>query len=269
MKRTIFLMLAVLLSALSASAYVCKVDGIAYNYNTTYLSDATYFCVVSGSDRKNAISIPSRVTYSGYTLPVIQIASDAFKDYTNLTSVTIPSSVTQIYKSAFAGCTSLTSVVLPNSITVISEALFKNCTGLPAVTIPNSVTQIYKSAFAGCTGLTSVTFNAANCSSPSSIDLAWFKDCPLTSLVIGDKVKSIPDYLACNQTKLKKVTIPNSVTSIGDYAFYCCTGLTSVTIGNSVTSIGDFAFRGCTGLTLVTIPNSVTSIGGGAFKHCI
>lgn len=150
MKRTIFLMLAVLLSTLSASAYNFKVDGIAYGYNTYYLRDATYFYVNSGSDKKNAISIPSRVTYDGYTLPVTEIGENAFKDYTNLTSVTIPSSVTQIYKSAFAGCTSLTSVVLPNSITVISEALFKNCTGLPAVTIPNSVTQIYKSAFHGC-----------------------------------------------------------------------------------------------------------------------
>ena len=123
MKRILFFILAVLLSTLSASASgYFKVNGIAYNYNTNYLSDATYFCVVSGSDKKNAISIPSRVTYRDYSLPVTEISSQAFKDYTNLTSVTIPSSVTQIGYSAFEGCTSLTSVVLPNSITVISEA---------------------------------------------------------------------------------------------------------------------------------------------------
>lgn len=137
LKRTLFLMLAVLLSTLSASAYDFKVDGIAYWCNGVYLSDSRYCYVTTGSDRNlEHITIPSRVTCNGYTLPVTEIEEKAFKDYTNLTSVTIPSSVTQIGYSAFEGCTSLTSVVLPNSITVISEALFKNCTGLPAVTIP-------------------------------------------------------------------------------------------------------------------------------------
>ena len=157
MKRILFFTLAVLLSTLSASAYDFKVDGIAYSFNNSYKPNATYFYVARGSDKKNAISIPSRVTDGGYTLPVATIAVEAFKDYTNLTSVSIPSSVTLIGYSAFEGCTSLTSVTLPNSITVISEALFKNCTGLPSVTIPNSVTQIYKSAFEGCTGLTTIT----------------------------------------------------------------------------------------------------------------
>ena len=178
MKRTIFLMLAVLLSTLSASAYDFKVDGIAYDYNTHYSSTATSCYVVSGSDKKNAISIPSRVTSGYYTLPVIRIASDAFKDYTNLTSVTIPSTITSI-----AG-----------------------------------------DAFSGCTGLTSVTFNAENYASPSYY-VSPFKDCPLTSLVIGNNVKSIPDYLAYGLTRLKTITIPNSVTKIGYYAFEGCNNL--------------------------------------------
>lgn len=108
MKRTIFLMLVVLLSTLSASAYF-KVDGIAYWYDTNYLRDATFFYVVKGSDRKNAISIPSYVT-NGKTLPVVIISSQAFTDYTNLTSVSIPSTITEIGSGAFYGCTGLTSV---------------------------------------------------------------------------------------------------------------------------------------------------------------
>lgn len=178
MKRTIFLMLAVLLSTLSASASgYFKVNGIAYYYDTYYLGDATCYYVNTGSDRKNTISIPSRVTYNGYTLPVTKISSQAFKDYTNLTSISIPSTITSISSTAFSGCT----------------------------------------------GLTSVTFNATNCSSSSSDE--WFQDCPLTSLVIGNDVKSIPGYLAYNQTKLKKVTIPNSVTSIDSGAFFACSNL--------------------------------------------
>ena len=340
MKRTIFLMLAVLLSALSASAYAFKVDGIAYNKN----GDGKSVYVAYGGDYTGPVTIPERVTYDGATYSVTTIGDYAFSDctgltsvtipssvnsigeeafrgctgltsvtiptsvteigysafggtpwynnqpdgvvyigkvayefkgemasgtainikegtvsisgyafygctgltsitipnsvtsigefafsgWTGLTSVTIPSSVTSIGKSAFSGCTGLTSVTIPNSVTEIGWSAFRGCAGLTSVTIPNSVTEIGWSAFEGCTALTSVTFNATNCKSPDRTYEAWFQDCPLTSLVIGNDVKSIPSCLAYYQTRLTTVTIPNSVTEIGDMAFEGCTGLKKI-----------------------------------------
>ena len=349
MKRTIFLMLAVLLSALSASAYAFKVDGIAYNKN----GDGKSVYVAYGGDYTGPVTIPERVTYDGATYSVTTIGDYAFSDCTGLTSVTIPSSVSSIGEEAFRGCTGLTSVTIPtsvteigysafggtpwynnqpdgvvyigkvayefkgemasgtainikegtvsisgyafygctgltsitipNSVTSIGEFAFSGCTGLTSVTIPSSVTSIGKSAFSGCTGLTSVTipnsvteigwsafegctaltsvtFNATNCKSPDRTYEAWFQDCPLTSLVIGNDVKSIPSCLAYYQTRLTTVTIPNSVISIGWYAFVGCTGLTSVTIPNSVTEIGDMAFEGCTGLKKIYSLNPVPPV---------
>ncbi|MDO4511889.1 MAG: leucine-rich repeat protein, partial [Bacteroidales bacterium] len=132
------------------------------------------------------------------------------------------------------------------------SSAFKGCSGLTSVTIPNSVTSIGRSAFDGCTGLTSVTYNAANCSGPSDADYAWFKDCPLTKIVIGDAVKTIPAYLAYGQNKLTSVTIPGSVTDIEAEAFSGCTSLSSLTIPSSVSYIGAEAFIGCTSLTSLT-----------------
>ena len=102
---------------------------------------------------------------------VESIGAEAFMGCSAITSVTIPETVKTIGDHAFAGCKKLTSVKIPSSITSIADGVFASC-GLTSVTIPNSVTSIGKSAFS-CKSLTSIT-------------------------------------------------IPNSVKSIGDYAFSAC-----------------------------------------------
>lgn len=86
------------------------------------------------------------------------ISDDSFATYCrDLTSVTIPSSVTSIGEYAFYACTGLTSVTIPEGVTIIGNYAFSGCTGLTSVTIPTSVTSIGEYAFYYCTGLTSVT----------------------------------------------------------------------------------------------------------------
>ena len=77
---------------------------------------------------------------------VTRIGSYAF-ERCDLTSVTIPDSVTSIGDSAFSNCTGLTSVTIGDSVTSIGDSAFSDCTGLTSVTIPDSVTSIGESAF--------------------------------------------------------------------------------------------------------------------------
>ena len=262
MKRTIFLMLAVLLSGLSASAYAFKVDGIAYNKN----GDGKSVYVSYGGDYTGPVTIPERVTYDGATYSVTSIGEFAFKDCTGLTSVTIPTSVTSIGEEAFRGCTGLTSVTIPNSVTEIGYSAFG---GTPWYNNqPDGVVYIGKVAYEFKGEMASGTAINIKEGTVSISGYAFYGCTGLTSITIPNSVTSIGEFAFSGCTGLTSVTIPSSVTSIGKSAFSGCTGLTSVTIPNSVTKIWEEAFKGCTGLTSVTIPNSVNTIGDMAFEDC-
>ncbi len=188
----------------------------------------------------------------------------------NITSVTIPNSVTSIGSSAFSGCTGLLSITIPNSVTSIGDNAFAQCIGLTSVAIPESVENTGSNPFYGCDSLRSVNWNAINCTTYYDGQYIYppFQDCKnITSFIIGERVKILPRGL-CYGLPITSINIPNGVTSIGVAAFKGCSDLTSVIIPNSVTSIGGAAFAQCIGLTSVTIPNSVTSIGDDAFYGC-
>ncbi len=86
------------------------------------------------------------------------IPFEAFHNFTGLTSVIIPDSVTSIGSGAFSGCTGLTSVSIPDSVTSIGGNAFNDCTDLTSITIPDSVTSIGSYAFYNCRCLTSITY---------------------------------------------------------------------------------------------------------------
>ena len=188
-----------------------------------------------------------------------------FRDCMNLTSITIPNSVTEIGISTFENCTNLEYMTMPNSVTSIGSSAFYGCSSLTSINIPGGVTRIWSDAFEGCSSLTSINISDG----VTEIDSDAFKGCSsLTSITIPDSVTSIGyDAFRCCSS-LKNINIPNSVTSIGDSAFYGCSSLTSINIPDGVTSIGNWTFEDCSSLTSITIPDSVTSIGFRAFEGC-
>ncbi|MBQ8356804.1 MAG: leucine-rich repeat protein [Clostridia bacterium] len=199
-------------------------------------------------------------------LPVVAIGNDAFSGCgSELTSITIPSTVTVIGDSAFARCSSLSGIVIPEGVTDIGRNAFEACENLINVTIPSSVVNMGTGVFSNCKKLTGVTIS----NGATNIGQNAFEGCvKLTTVTIPASVTTIGDSAFSRCAALKSITIPEGVTSIASNMFANCTGLTSVTIPAGVTSIGEAAFSGCTGLTSITIPANVVSIGYGAFSGC-
>ncbi len=223
------------------------------------------------------IVIPEKVNNGGITYTVVQIGNHAFSGCSDLTSITIPNSVTAIGDYAFYDCSGLTSISIPNSVTAIGDYAFYDCSGLTSISIPNSVKTIGKDAFCGCSSLTSITIpnsvtaigNHAfyGCSGLTSINVdAANQEYSSKDGVLYNKKQT--SLIRCPGGKRGEVIIPNSVTTIDSFAFSGCSGLTSITIPNSVTAISSHAFFYCSSLTSITIPNSVTYISVSAFENC-
>ena len=190
-----------------------------------------------------------------------------------LLSLTIGSKVTIIGSHAFSYCSAITNVTIPNSVTEILEGAFYDCTALKELYIEDGYTTLELG--------NNITFDSSletlylgrnlnyNYSYANAEFPPFYNHTELKSLIIGNCVSTIGNYLFCGCSAITSVIIPNSVKIIGAFAFEDCSAITNVTIPDSVTEILNGAFSGCSKLTNITIPNSVISISDKAFSDCI
>jgi hypothetical protein len=99
-------------------------------------------------------------TYAANVIPPIAFTLIPPNNYTrNLTTITLPSTVSSIENQAFYGCTGLSTVNIPSTVlTTIVSGAFYGCTNLTSINIPSSVTSIGVSAFFNCLKLTTIAF---------------------------------------------------------------------------------------------------------------
>jgi hypothetical protein len=145
------------------------------------------------------VVIPETFTFEGKVYRVTSIGASAFKDCTELSSVTFPASVKTIGNEAFANCTSLTELTLPEGLTSIGQYAFADCTHLTSVYIPQSVTSIGQYAF-------------SNCSS-------------LAKIILPDNLTTINEGTFNQCSSMASVSIGCRVTTIAELAFAHCPGL--------------------------------------------
>ena len=213
-------------------------DGLRYrvlNKNSVEVAGRYY---EDGYESKDDIVIPSSIT-AGNTFSVVGIGrrySDSWSqgygafEESDITSITIPKSITYIDEDAFA-YTYPESIINESSVAFPLYGFTKN--GISYKIIGNDFVQL------------------------KYLDESEYSndvDIPQTVTFYGKTytVYEIESYAFEGLSGLTSVTIPNTVTTIGKSAFENCTSLTAISIPSSVNYIGEEAFFGCTSLKKVT-----------------
>ncbi len=266
------LALAVLMLAVTAIAEEPQRKVITSgDWQYVVLEDGTAEIVIY-TGKAETLTIPD--TLDGKS--VTSIGDNAFYLLSDVTSITLPDSVTSIEKNPFTGCHKLLSIhvspdhdyltviddvlfskpdkrlicypygktnttyEIPRGISIIGDGAFYSCSNLTSITLPDSVTSIEKNPFTGCSKLLSIHVP------PDHDYLA----------VIDDVLFSKPDKRLICYPRGKTNTvyeIPRGVSVIGDDAFYLCRNLTSITLPDSVTSIGRNPFVACSELSSIHV----------------
>lgn len=221
--------------------------------------------IITGTQESisGAITVPA--TLGSY--PVTAVGRSAFKDRTNITSVSFAAGaiVTNLGPAAFQGCRSMTTAVLPSGITTLPVGLFYGCTGLVSVTVPTGVTCIDATAFADCRRLPSLALPAGLTNLGESV----FLNCRgLNTLVFPDGLTHLPGQVCYENRALTSVGLPAALTQIGYSAFYNCCSLASVKIAQSLSTVGNWAFHSCTNLARIYFTGGVAGLSTGVFGNC-
>lgn len=243
MKKTfqLFLPLLMMVSLLVTScteynagySFVAESDGITYQYEVI-TSRMNYVRISPVSDSQTVtgnITIPATINHEGTRFVVSQIAENAFRNYTLITSITLPPSISSIENSAFKNCTSLTTINTPQPLSIIGAYAFENCYNLQAFDFEASISTLGEGCFKGCTSLGSAVF-------PSSFT-------------------SIPNQAFLGCTSLTAINLPATIMNIGNDAFGNCTNATAITSGSSVQTIGERAFANCSSVQSITITTPI------------
>lgn len=275
------------------SIFVRELSSITVSTNNPYFKSVDN--AVYTKDGKTLVLIATDMSTLNVLSGVTTIRAKACYS-ANITSVTLPSSLTTIEASAFAGCLKLETITIPNSVAEIGESAFFGCTKLLTIYFGSGLTSIGTSAF-GTNGVldsitkiyftdatmiptagTTIFKNRLKAGSkiyvPSSLYSTWKTAnnwseyaSYIESVKVAGLYNSSGTLVSTWQQLVDAGTI--TVNSAGTGITASSTSLSgNLVIPTSITAIGSNAFKNRLSLTGVTFHDAITSIGISAFEGC-
>ena len=234
---------------------------------------------------RGEITIPDTVTDGDNSYTVTEIGGMAFYR-TDITKITIPSSVTRIESLAFYNCHSLTKIIIPESgLLKIGDNAFESCDKLSSFSLPSTVTTIGSAAFGNCRELKSLHIPAGvtdglvkalvgNTLYPYLENVTIEEESPY-EIEGGVLYRGTEAHLYMGPET--DVVLREGTTKIADDQYNVISGiqgafaqtydLKSITIPEGVTSIPANAFNSAVNLESVILPDGLQEIGARAFYN--
>lgn len=171
-------------------------------------------------------------------VPVREIPDACFANCSNLTSVTLPSSMTNIGAYAFYNCANLKDIVFNEGLISIGDGAFARCESLREISMPTTLKSV---------GSQYASVNE------EAVVIEFNEHLEATNLVVEGGVIERSTYRGYRSTE-----------KVGCGVFEACTSLQEILLNEGVKRIGAGAFKDCKSLKVLSVPESVTQIGGGA-----
>ncbi len=180
----------------------------------------------------------------------------------------IPDGIKQIGEHAFVGLTDMTAVTLPSSLESIGFLAFDNCASLTDITFQGTKEQWTAIVKAEDWDRNTPDY-VVYCADGSIPEIITYSE-GLSFKLKTNATYNVSGMGSCTDTD---VLIPptyegKQVTSIGVEAFKNCATITSVTIPRRIGTISKGAFYNCDALKSITIQGGVTYISMDAFTGC-
>lgn len=246
-------------------------------YNGSYPGWYNYCGQIRAIVIEEGVTSIGNYSFAGYN----QLFNNKY--YTELTAISLPSTLTNIGERAFSGCINVTDIELPeNLVSIGKEAFSKSSSGftwqtinysLVELHIPSSVVSLGEN-FCSCPVFVAEN-NSTFVSDENGVlytkdmrELIICRNNKLTEFVCPDTVTTIHDYAFYKQTSLTDITLSQTIKTIGSYAFYGCSSISALYLPNGLETIKSYAFYGCTSLKSLSLPEGTKTVGKYAFYNC-
>ena len=184
--------------------------------------DAAGTLTISGTGRMYDYEWPA--DRGGTTPPWL---ANKYRD--SIRTLRVEQGITYIGRCAFDSCSNLSDVTLPTSLRIIGPWAFNDCTALRSIQLPEGLTTIKEDAFKAA-GLVSITFP----STLRELRNGAFMNCEkLQSLRLPEGLTTIGVWAFYCNPNISSIYIPASVTMIGEEAFIYYNNLATVRYGGS------------------------------------
>lgn len=189
---------------------------------------------------------------------VKEIADYTFCGLSGITEIVLHPNITKIGDYAFAG-TNITSITIPDSVTYLGENVFSYCSDLKSVKLGNGIKEFPESLFEACPDGVKIDLPDGNIRVSASL--------------LGEVSSSAyeGDFLICDGWLINysgtggEVTLPSGVVGIAEGAMYSGRDITKLNLPEGLKYVYENA--SLYSLSEINIPSSLEYITTGAFLY--